>query len=1443
MFLNSKAKRSQRLLWFVTLTPILIALAFLIRMPLSWQDQAIFSGLIIACCVVVGRFSASRYVTTVLTFVSIFCTSRYAIWRWSSSISFLNNSGWKVDTIGLVFALLLLVAETYSAIILLLGYIQSARPLRRKPVPMPADVDSWPSVDVFIPTYNEPLEVVRPTVLAALGIDWPRDRMNVFILDDGRRPEFREFAEECGAGYLTRTDNAHAKAGNINAALKKTTSEYIAIFDCDHISTRSFLQLTMGWFGLDKKLALVQTPHHFYSPDPFERNLNLFRKIPNEGALFYGVVQDGNDLWNATFFCGSCAVIKREALEQIGGIAVETVTEDAHTALRLQRLGWNTAYIGIPQAAGLATGSLAAHVGQRIRWARGMVQILRTDFPLAGKGLNLAQRVCYLNCVMHYLYAIPRLIFATAPLVYLLLGRSNLYGFLWEILAYAAPHLVLSNMVNSRCQGNHRHSFWNEVYEMVLAPYILLPTTFALINPKWGKFNVTAKNSVVDENFFDWKIARPYIFLIAINIVAIVSAVPRYFTSGDPSGVLLMNVVWAFLNTLMLGACVAVSLESKQRRTTTRVEANLTATLDFADGKMQHCHVIDLSEGGLALRADSTLDYAAGQAGTAVIRAGFEEFSFAVQTVRTSENRIHLRFSANNLKHQRDITKLVYARADSWVDWTKDQKRDRILSSFVHVLSIGANGVWMLPSFLIKTGRKPANPEPSALSKAMLPLLLLGIFLGGTPHLKAQAVASEKAMAAPADQTFSDRQSFSDLGAKAAIVLEPQRLKNTLNFVLPATKIVSTADLALYLRSGETTPAEAPEIAVSLNGIEVTTVPVKDLSAHQPLKFNLPEDLLVHENSLTFELRRSCSAPCSKEESALTKGWVRVEPMSELVTSGMLLGLPNRLSMLPEPFFDRSLQRSVDLPVVLEAQPDLSTLRAAGIVASWYGSLTAHRGAHYIPFFGQFPKGNAVVVARAGSALAETLGLTEGAMVAICDNPSDKYGKVLALVAPESNQLPKLASLLGTEHLSVDTDKLVMDPGTVARIESRAATSVRWEDASHPIHLTTNLADSLLSARLNSPSKLYFRLAPDLDYGSKITVPLHLSYRLAGLAPEDHVWLALSLNNNFVLKRRLGAEDLGPDRHQSFAIPVSLLFSSNTLSIELTTDRKEATVSDPRDVELQVLPSTNLELGNPTHFVQMPRLDLFAASGFPFTLRPDLAETTVVLPEYPTAAQIGLYLDAISFLSAQSETVATSFKVVGPRDLRAGSNDNILVITGATDDESCLPFQRSMIVMPQGGKFVAGETDLSWQEWISRAWLGRRDELQRLDGLLERESSLHFLVEQFKSPFHADRSVVVLATRSETDDNAYFESLAKASREGAVSGGVALADSEHFFSFQLSTRAYVFGASKSRAAVYGWLRFHLWILPFVLLLLCAAIARWWEQLVARQALHRLELVA
>ncbi|MFM4955074.1 UDP-forming cellulose synthase catalytic subunit [Aeromonas veronii] len=432
-----------------------------ITQPFDLYAQLVFV-LMLAVMAFVLRAVPGRYPMLMMMVLSLTVSCRYIWWRYTSTLDWL-------DPISLFCGLLLLAAETYAWIVLILGYWQTAWPLNRPPVPMPADIASWPSVDLMIPTYNEDLAIVKGTVYASLALDWPKDKLTIWLLDDGGREEFRQFAEEVGIRYVARPTHEHAKAGNINHALKLASGELVAIFDCDHLPTRSFLQMTVGWFFKDPALGLVQTPHHFFSADPFERNLHRFRKMPNEGALFYGLVQDGNDMWDATFFCGSSAVIKRSALDEIGGLAVETVTEDAHTSLRLHRRGYTSAYMRIPQAAGLATESLLAHIGQRIRWARGMVQILRLDNPLFGKGISLGQRLCYFNAMLHFLSGVPRLIFLTAPLAFLILHAYVIYAPAAAIALYMLPHLLHSALTNSRIQSKVRHSFWGEVYETVLA--------------------------------------------------------------------------------------------------------------------------------------------------------------------------------------------------------------------------------------------------------------------------------------------------------------------------------------------------------------------------------------------------------------------------------------------------------------------------------------------------------------------------------------------------------------------------------------------------------------------------------------------------------------------------------------------------------------------------------------------------------------------------------------------------------------------------------------------------------------------------------------------------------------------------------------------------------------------------------------------------------------
>ena len=687
--INPKVRRI--ILGTVVVFSFLLAI-LCITQPFNLLSQFVFLILLWGVALLVRRIPG-RFSVLMLVVLSLTVSCRYIWWRYTSTLN------WD-DPVSLVCGLVLLFAETYAWIVLVLGYFQVIWPLNRQPVPLPKDMSLWPSVDIFVPTYNEDLNVVKNTIYASLGIDWPKDKLKVWILDDGGREEFRQFAKQVGVEYIARTSHEHAKAGNINNALKYAKGEFVSIFDCDHVPTRSFLQMTMGWFLKEKKLAMMQTPHHFFSPDPFERNLGRFRKTPNEGTLFYGLVQDGNDMWDATFFCGSCAVIRRGPLDQIGGIAVETVTEDAHTSLRLHRLGNTSAYMRIPQAAGLATESLSAHIGQRIRWARGMVQIFRLDNPLMGKGLKFAQRLCYVNAMFHFLSGIPRLIFLTAPLAFLLLHAYIIYAPAIMIALFVMPHMVHASLTNSKIQGKFRHSFWSEIYETVLAWYIAPPTLVALINPHKGKFNVTAKGGLVEEEYVDWVISRPYIFLVLLNLLGVAVGIWRYFY-GPENEILtvFVSIAWVFYNMVILGGAVAVSVESKQVRRAHRVEMTMPAAIAREDGHLFSCTVQDFSDGGLGIKINGQAQVLEGQKVSLLLKRGQQEYAFPATVARVNGNEVGLQLLPLTTKQHIDFVQCTFARADTWALWQDSFPEDKPLESLLDILKLGFRGYRHLAEF------------------------------------------------------------------------------------------------------------------------------------------------------------------------------------------------------------------------------------------------------------------------------------------------------------------------------------------------------------------------------------------------------------------------------------------------------------------------------------------------------------------------------------------------------------------------------------------------------------------------------------------------------------------------------------------------------------------------------------------------------------------------
>ena len=698
----------------VTLMCALMAV-FIITVPFDLYSQCLFAAGCFATALVLRKIPG-RLTVMMLIGLSLTASLRYLYWRLTSTLGF---ESW----LDMLFGYGLVMAELYAMIVLVFGYIQTAWPLRRKPILMSGSPSEWPTVDVFIPSYNETLDIVKVTIFAAQAIDWPRDKLRVHVLDDGRREDFREFCGQIGVNYIVRDNNRHAKAGNLNEALKVTSGEFVAIFDADHVPTRSFLQVSIGWFLKDPKLAMLQTPHFFFSPDPFEKNLDTFRSVPNEGELFYGLVQDGNDLWNATFFCGSCAVIRREPLLEVGGVAVETVTEDAHTALKLNRAGYNTAYLAIPQAAGLATESLSRHISQRIRWARGMAQIFRTDNPLFGKGLSLGQRLCYVNAMLHFFYGLPRLAFLTAPLAFLIFDARIYHASALMITAYVLPHILHASLTNSSIQGRFRHSFWNEVYETVLAWYIMGPVLMALVNPKFGGFNVTDKGGIIDKKYFEWKLARPYIILLSLNVVGMIIGVVKLMEGADDAATtILINLAWTVYNIIITSASVAVASETRQMRSEPRVAAALPMRLTRADGSVIEGTTLDFSQKGLGFRLPDGVTVPQGERVQISLFRNQHLSVFPAVIVFSRGTVLGAQFDQLTLRQQSELVRLTFSRADTWASTWGSGQVDTPLVALRDVSAIGLRGIYELFKATVLEARawlRNRRPPPPLLENVL----------------------------------------------------------------------------------------------------------------------------------------------------------------------------------------------------------------------------------------------------------------------------------------------------------------------------------------------------------------------------------------------------------------------------------------------------------------------------------------------------------------------------------------------------------------------------------------------------------------------------------------------------------------------------------------------------------------------------------------------------
>jgi len=614
-------------------------------------------------------------------------TLRYLWWR---SFHSLPLDG---DPASMIIGLALYAAELQAALAFFLGSFIYLYPFRREPEAVDLNQTSLPTVDILVPTYNEPVELLRTTLLACKNIRYPENKVNIYLLDDGgtvqrrqdenprraaaaefRHQQFKSLCEDVGVQYLTRERNEHAKAGNINAALEQVNGELIVIFDCDHVPTVEFLENTVKPFADDEKLWLVQTPHFLINDDPVERNVGNRDDMPSESELFYTLAMRGLDFWNAAFFCGSGAVIRRKHLDEIGGIATQTVTEDIETSIELHRLGYNSIYLHKPMLAGLQPETFTGFLTQRLRWAHGMIQVFMLKNPLVIKGLGIWQRLCYLNMTTFWFFSIMRLVFLLAPAAYLVFDIRLYDAPVNDILIYAVPQAVAYIVYFNVMFGRLRWFLVSDMYEVLQALFAIRTVIAVIIHPKRGEFAVTPKDENIEKDFVS-PVARAFYVLLGILAVAFVAGVIRVLGLDGESAKVLDIVVtfWAGLSFLLVLGSVGVLSEKKQVRKTTRFSIDLEARLSCG-GQLFEGRAVDLSAHGMCLHIESEHDFTVGDVAHVQVYCDALERHVDLRAEVCMSRKLDddgvyvlgLAFQPQSVAEEQEVIALAYGDSERW---------------------------------------------------------------------------------------------------------------------------------------------------------------------------------------------------------------------------------------------------------------------------------------------------------------------------------------------------------------------------------------------------------------------------------------------------------------------------------------------------------------------------------------------------------------------------------------------------------------------------------------------------------------------------------------------------------------------------------------------------------------------------------------------------------
>lgn len=537
----------------------------------------------------------------------------YTVWRLFFTLPTPSTYGW----IATICGVLLIVAEITS---LYEGTEHIVRLRDRNMPKLPLiPYERYPDVDVFIATHNEEAELLYKTVNGCKHMDYPdKSKVHIYICDDNNREEVAKLAADMGVGYFGLSGNKLAKAGNLNNAIRQTKSPWIVTFDADMIPMHNFLMEMVPYTFLPEvkensdgswsdreedeieegyKIGFIQSPQSFYNPDLFQYNFYSESRIPNEQDYFFKEINVGRNKANAPIYAGSNTIISRKALEEVGGIATGTITEDFETGINIQSRGYSCYAINKSLAHGLAPTDISSLITQRVRWGRGCISSLRKIKLLRHPKLSFNAKLSYFACKMYWWSFIRRLIYILAPIIFVLFSIPSIVTDLNGLLFIWLPTYLIHTYAISRMSGRIRNSRWSNIIDTVLFPHLIIPIMMETFYIKMEKFHVTKKvRETITGNSLE--LAIPHIVLLFFDIIALISVIFEFWNTRNLGSVVI--IYWLFLSAINLLMAILFMSGRRNRRLNDRFNIRVPATLYFGNHKL-NINTINLSDTGMSL--------------------------------------------------------------------------------------------------------------------------------------------------------------------------------------------------------------------------------------------------------------------------------------------------------------------------------------------------------------------------------------------------------------------------------------------------------------------------------------------------------------------------------------------------------------------------------------------------------------------------------------------------------------------------------------------------------------------------------------------------------------------------------------------------------------------------------------------------------------------------